>query len=259
MAPTLCGETVRSKRTLLALGWSIVNLLTFVAFLTSLIVALSARNYQNQNYNNQNYYNNDNNQQNDQEEDVEISVTSRAMAFAALWTALLAILMGIYGTVVLGFVAPTGNYYWCCARSVHSTTPMVLGSFMGAMLMFANLTLVLSVLFGEFNIRDFREGEGGKEAEEMQEITLERSSLAFSIMCMFLTVLYAGFTGLVFTYSEDLLRENQEDSRREALSPSTPGDHTAYIGSTINVHSTNNMTPQGYVKPQLSASSEVLA
>lgn len=84
--------------------------------------------------------------------DAEIAVTSRAMAFAALWTAVLAALLSIFGTVVLGWQSPTGVYYTCCAPQVHRTTPLALGSFIGSLLMFANLTLVCSVLFGEFEV-----------------------------------------------------------------------------------------------------------
>jgi hypothetical protein len=49
----------------------------------------------------------------------------------------------------------------------------------------------------------------------MSQAALSRTSLAFSIMCMFLTILYAGFAALVFTYSDDLLAENQNDMRAE--------------------------------------------
>ena len=75
------------------------------------------------------------------------------MAFAALWTAVLAGILGTFGTTLLGMVMPNGKYYWCCAGNVHRTTPLVLGSFIGALLMFSNLTLVCSVLFGEFEVR----------------------------------------------------------------------------------------------------------
>ena len=82
----------------------------------------------------------------------EIAVTSRAMAFAALWTAVLASLMSIFGTVILGFQSLTGQYYTCCSANVHRTTPLGLGAFIGALLMFANVTLVCSVLFSEFEV-----------------------------------------------------------------------------------------------------------
>ena len=86
--------------------------------------------------------------------DSEMAVTSRAMAFSALWTAVLATLMAIFGAVVLGWQSPTGVYYTCCSPQVHRTTPLALGSFIGALVMFANLTLVCSVLFGEFDVSD---------------------------------------------------------------------------------------------------------
>lgn len=37
--------------------------------------------------------------------------------------------------------------------------------------------------------------------------------MAFSIMCMFLTVLYAGFAGLTFAFSKSVLKELEEDER----------------------------------------------
>jgi hypothetical protein len=104
-------------------------------------------------YNNNNYYNNEGDEEEEAEMDPEVAVTSRAMAFAALWTAVLASLMTVFGTVVLGWQSPTGQYYTCCSSNVHRTTPLSLGSFIGALLMFANLTLVCSVLFGEFEVR----------------------------------------------------------------------------------------------------------
>jgi vacuolar-type H+-ATPase subunit I/STV1 len=85
-------------------------------------------------------------------DDKELAVTSRAMAFAAMWTAVLATLLAIFGAVVLGWQSPTGVYYTCCSPQVHRTTPLALGSFIGALLMFANMTLVCSILFGEFDV-----------------------------------------------------------------------------------------------------------
>lgn len=144
----LCGDLVSSRRGLLAMLWSIVNILTFLAFIIALSFAISAKN---------NDYNDgdDGGEPEDEEEmSAEIAVTSRAMAFAALWTAVLASLMGLFGTVILGFQSPTGQYYTCCSRGVHRTTPLGMGSFIGSLIMFANLTLVCSVLFGEFEVRD---------------------------------------------------------------------------------------------------------
>ena len=151
MAASLCGGVVSSQRGLLASLWSLVTVLTAVSFLLALIFTLSGDSGSD---NDDGYYNNDGEGNKDDEEgDAVMAVTSRAMAFAALWTAVLATLMGIFGTVILGWQSPTGQYYTCCSTSVHRTTPLALGSFIGALLMFANLTLVCSVLFGEFEVR----------------------------------------------------------------------------------------------------------
>jgi hypothetical protein len=150
--PSICGGAIDSKRGLLASLWAIIASLTAVAFLTALIFTLknssSADSY--------NEYQDNDNENN--EVDAEIAVTSRAMAFAALWTAVLATLLAIFGTVVLGWQSPMGLYYTCCSPQVHRTTPIALGSFIGALFMFANLTLVCSVLFGEFEVCSFYVG-----------------------------------------------------------------------------------------------------
>jgi hypothetical protein len=156
MAPSLCGGTVSSRRGLLASLWSVNTILTLIAFVFALI--FSHTTYSNADDADGNYYYYQNNNAEDQEDggyevEAELAVTSRAMAFAALWTAVLAALLSIFGTVVLGWQSPTGEYYTCCAAQVHRTTPLALGSFIGALLMFANLTLVCSVLFGEFEVR----------------------------------------------------------------------------------------------------------
>jgi hypothetical protein len=57
--------------------------------------------------------------------------------------------------------------------------------------------------------------------------------MAFSIMCMFLTVLYAGFAGLTFAFSKSVLEEllvddREEMSRNKILSSSNHPTH--YVG-----------------------------
>lgn len=75
------------------------------------------------------------------------------MVFAAIWTAILSGILVIYGTVLLGVRVPfTGQYYSICAGNVHRMTPLTLGSFAGSLLMFANLTLICAILFGEFQV-----------------------------------------------------------------------------------------------------------
>jgi len=147
--PSLCGASVSSRRGLLASLWSVVVVLTAVAFIVALIFTLSAKKSRDdENY----YYNEAGEPEDEQMDEAALAVTSRAMAFAALWTAVLATLMAIFGAVILGWQSPTGVYYTCCSPQVHRTTPLALGSFIGGLLMFANLTLVCSVLFGEFDV-----------------------------------------------------------------------------------------------------------
>ena len=128
---------------------------------------------------------------------------------------------------------------------------------MGGLLMYSNLTLVCSVLFGEFKIRDYNERGGDQKAEgnennnDNRNEALSASSTSFSILCMFLTILYAGFSALVFTYSNDLIRENEEDERREALKPSDEENTNiveGYIGNKFTVESTPRTTMEtGYL------------
>lgn len=250
MAPTIC-HFVKSKRTLLALCWSILNLLAFLSFLFAFIVALSSANKIRNNNQQEKYYENG---QEGEREDMGSYVSFRAIIFTAIWTMVLSILLGIYGTVILGFVAPTGKYFWCCRNSVYKATPMAIGSFVGSLLMYANLTLVCSVLFWNFKVMDYNMGEGGGKQEEMQEwqdSALSESSSAFSIMCMFLTILYSGFAALAFAYSNDLIAENEEDERQEALRPSD--EHisrtSGYIGNKFTIHSPGSNIGQGYINP----------
>ena len=159
MTDSFRGNSISSKRGLLASLWSIVTILTAISFLTAFIFALSTKNDENEDNRYYNYNNNDENdgegsqdEQGDGRYDPEVAVTSRALAFSALWTGVLAALLSVFGTVILGWQSPTGQYYTCCSSSVHRTTPLGIGSFIGALLMFANLTLVCSVLFGEFQV-----------------------------------------------------------------------------------------------------------
>jgi len=68
--------------------------------------------------------------------------------------------------------------------------------------------------------------------------------MAFSIMCMFLTVLYAGFAGLTFLFSQAVLEELVEDERLEnslvsSRGMSNPahfvGGYDGYIGERFDV------------------------
>lgn len=215
-----------SSRSLLAALWSIVGLLTLTSFVIAILFAYASKKYDEAN--------NANEQDGDEDARWEyqqggsaIAVTSRAMVFAAIWTAVLSGILVIYGTVILGVQMPTGKYYACCAGNVHRMTPLSLGAFGGSLLMFANLTLVCAILFGEFEIRDFNFGADRQPEEQNDnddnddgsDSVVDQSSFAFSIMCIFFTVMYAAFAALVFYSSDELLEESVADARDESLSP----------------------------------------
>lgn len=213
-----------SRRSLLAGLWSIVGLLTLTSFVIAILFAYASKKYDEAN-------DQDENAQWGQQQGSAISITSRAMVFAAIWTAVLSGILVIYGTVILGVRMPTGKYYACCAGNVHRMTPLSLGAFGGSLLMFANLTLVCAILFGEFEIYDFNFGAGRQQEEQNNnddnddgnnDSVVDQSSFAFSIMCIFFTVMYAAFAALVFYNSNDLLEESVADARDES---SSPGSH----------------------------------
>ena len=66
--------------------------------------------------------------------------------------------------------------------------------------------------------------------------------MAFSIVCMFLTILYAGFAALSFIFSWDVLEELAIDEHAEALNGSRNkatnhfvGGYDGYIGERFDV------------------------
>ena len=82
---------------------------------------------------------------------------------------------------------------------------------------------------------------------------VERSSMAFSIMCMFLTVLYAGFAALVFTFSNSVLEENQVDADDDAQHQQ-PHGYSGYIDDRFDVRPSGK---NGFVAPQGSSDSRL--
>ena len=62
--------------------------------------------------------------------------------------------------------------------------------------------------------------------------------MAFSIMCMFLTVVYAGFAALAYAFSHSILEENSADAREESYASHTRKSSNTfggYIGERFDV------------------------
>jgi len=78
--------------------------------------------------------------------------------------------------------------------------------------------------------------------------------MAFSIMCMFLTVLYAGFAALTFSFSHSIIEEHLADEREEALHaahhhhhhPNSLTPHHLH-SSQFNPHNNFNNGYDGYI------------
>lgn len=143
-----------SRRVLLAGLWSIVGLLTLTSFVIVIVFACASKKYDDAEGENDNW-------EEQQQQGSAIAITSRAMVFAAIWTAVLSGILVVYGTVILGVRMPTGKYHTCCAGNVYRLTPFSIGTFGGSLLMFANLTLVCAILFGEFEVRPWMALQSG--------------------------------------------------------------------------------------------------
>ena len=101
-------------------------------------------------------------------------------------------------------------------------------------------------------IRDSREGDDRGGADQVYGQRENRLSMAFSILCMVLTVLYAGFAALTFFYSNGVMDEYTLDEREEAMMLSTRNKtvvnfnvgYDGYIGDRFDVG-----RPAGFVSP----------
>ena len=182
MAPSLCGSAVASKRSLLALGWSLTSLLSLAAFITAAIYAVQIRThyrhiahtYSNNNDDYTYYANNYNNceggggggegcrshDSRDSQDEAYYynslaSVSSGSMTFAGIYTATVALGLSLYGSLaIVGFSSVRGQYIAPCLGGSGTAVQsrIHLGIFMGALVLFSCLCLVCAVVFGEFRV-----------------------------------------------------------------------------------------------------------
>lgn len=150
-----------------------------------------------------------------------------------------AVALGFAGTMVLGVLTPGGTHYTCFPSKVVQTSPTMIGAFIGSLIMFANLLFICAILFGQFNIRDFSYGDeeeerGGKEMQWLNSYAIQKSSTAFSFLCLFLAIMYSGFAVTLYSSQEELMTEIVNDAKAEALEPS-PG-----INNHMSLHPSGN-------------------
>lgn len=272
MASTpLCGSLVTSRRSFLALAWTLTTLLSFFSFGVSVFLGMKITHHYNsiltddyaawyldeygREYNdNGNSHNNcrllnsndqnrnEGNQQgqqqqqgeqhnndregyhlNDQPLDEEFfesldTTNSRGLVFAGVYTTVLGIALSLYGsTVVVGFISAKGEYIppcfsfrdmsvidedeWGANNDEDSTTgPKKLwgetihrGVFLGSLVIFSNLMLLCAVIFGELQVRDYKQ-----EHHNLFHYRIEKISNVFAITCVVLAFVYILFA-VIFT------------------------------------------------------------
>lgn len=76
---------------------------------------------------------------------------------------------------------------------------------------------------------------------------VDQTSFAFSIMCIFFTIMYASFAGLLFANSTTLLEESVADAHEEKLKPGdyqhnhAPGHNIMGSGFGVRPEGTHNI------------------
>lgn len=179
MAPSLCGEYVTSKRSLLALGWTLTSVLSFAAFVVAALYAVQIRSHyyyvaQTYGYSDDDTYSRGDGCDGENGEGGEgcnyhdsrddkasyyygllASVSSGSMTFAGIYTATVAVGLSLYGSLaIVGFSSVKGTYIApCLGDGISEIQPRIhLGIFMGALVIFSNLCLVCAVIFSEFRV-----------------------------------------------------------------------------------------------------------
>jgi len=178
MAPSLCGSFLTNKRSLVAFTWTLTTVFTLLAFVGSagMMIHLHTQYKRMEHYYEEQYLQNlyEQQQQQQQQEEGEeeeeqhsgsqdetreqyeeyvalASLQSGTMTFAAIYTAIVALGLSLYGTTaIVGFTSLRGDYIAPCFSSGSSN--LKLGMFGGAVVFFANLLLVCAVIFGEVRV-----------------------------------------------------------------------------------------------------------
>lgn len=92
---------------------------------------------------------------------------------------------------------------------------------------------------------DYQNGEVGGH-EGAREIAVGRSGNAFSLMCIFLTIMYGAFAVFTFMNAEAVLDEFEEDEKGVTLAATKSQNqfvtYDGYIGERFDVR-------QGFVPP----------
>ncbi len=193
MAPkALCGNLITSRRSFLALAWTLTTCLSLFSFIVAIFLA-SRINQQYTTYRDEygNRYLEEGGQgqgnggdreeeerhseDRERDEDFFSSLTqnSRGLLFASVYTTILGLGVSLYGsTVVIGFMSLVGEYIPPCfnfrSMSMEEEDPSTIdpalgprklwaekihrGVFLGSLVIFSNLLILCAVIFGELQV-----------------------------------------------------------------------------------------------------------
>jgi len=220
--PSILGEYLKDSHSVIGIAWWCNTLLTVIAFVTSCLVVSHADDVDSSISRYQQYNNNygDNNNNNNQEfEDYEAymnwkeeqeqqwnptSLTSGSVKFASLYTALLALVLAIYGIF---------------AVKKNGLTQLGVGIFVGSLIFFAGFTFLCAIIFADVWVSGELPEEYQKEREEMGfrgnsgTYKVENSSHAFAIVCFLMSAMNIGFAFIVVQFHENLYGSQGEENK----------------------------------------------
>jgi len=172
------------------------------------------------------YYGDDGDGSNDAEVYQALASTrSFSVIFAGLYTMILAAFLSCFGGMcVVGFVSPTGRYIapFLTGNENKNVSPKHLGIFLGALVLFSNLCLVSAVVLGEFQVGSNYLDE--RQKEELGYFAIERTANVLGIMSMFLAVINAIYSMMLFAMKDVLIGTDDKN-----------GSNWRYVAPTGNM------------------------
>lgn len=203
MAPVLNPfRSIRDRKSLLALGWSITSLFSLLALIAALIISIISRSYYKKQYG----------EENQEIYKVLESVSSFSVIFAGLYTVVLAFILSCFGSLcVVGYVSFKGKYIAPIYTGTGSSNvnPKFAGIFLGALVLFSNMCLVIAVILGEFEVGNYLDQH---EKQELGYFRIEKISRLLATIAMGLSLLYTLYSILFFTSKEVLVTTPNEEN-----------------------------------------------
>mmetsp|Transcript_4023 Transcript_4023/g.6185 ORF Transcript_4023/g.6185 Transcript_4023/m.6185 type:complete len:333 (+) Transcript_4023:205-1203(+) len=237
MAPkAICGNLITSRRSFLALAWTLTTCLSLFSFIVAIFLATRiSQQYTEYRDEYGNRYLEEGGEGNsgdregeghsndERDEDFFSSLThnSRGLLFASVYTTILGLGLSLYGsTVVIGFMSLVGEYIPPCftfrSMSMEEEDPSTVdpalgprklwtekihrGIFLGSLVIFSNLLILCAVIFGELQVNsNYNNDDDSNLFESMFSYRVERITSVFAATCLMLAFLYIFFAVIYLT------------------------------------------------------------